>query len=300
MYQAVQFSKLFRVNYTRKDQYAVLKIRKILKEVMTHLALIWTVARYNNKATFQGHYFGIAWEIINPLIQISLYFFVFGAIRDNNLVRIEFAGNSISIQFLPWMLVGMAAWMFMNRATLSASQSVQKKIGLVSKMQFPISILPAMDVAAKLVAYFITTLIVIAIIIIAFSFTPTIFWLQYFYYLIAMLIFVYFFALLNSTLTIMFRDYHQILKPIMQLFFWFSGVIWRVHEMRSIPNWLVRLMDLNPFSYILTGFRYTFFSQAFFWEHWETTVFFWLLILVLAIVSSHLHLKLRSKFIDLV
>jgi len=277
----------------------VLKIKTIAIEILSNLQLIWAVARYNNKAAFQGHYFGLAWEIINPLIQIALYFFVFGTIRNNNDVGVGFGNNYVYVQFLPWMLVGMSAWLFMNRATVSGSMSVQKKIGLVSKMQFPISILPAMDMAAKLTAYFVTAAIVV-IIVILFGFTPTIFWLQYIYYVFAMLTFIYFLALLNSTLTIMFRDYHQILKPIMRLFFWFSGVIWRIHEMGAIPGWLTRLMDLNPFSYILSGFRYTFFSQAFFWEHWETTIFFWLLVLLIAIVASYLHLKLRAKFVDLV
>lgn len=271
----------------------------ILKEILYNLQLIWIVARYNNKAAFQGHYFGLAWEILNPLIQIALFFFVFGSMRGNSDVRVGIGDDYTYVQFLPWMLVGMSAWLFMNGATLSGSQSVQKKIELVSKMQFPISVLPAMDMAAKLTAYFVTVAIVTAIIF-SFGFTPSIFWLQYVYYGLAMLIFVYFFALLNSTLTIMFRDYHQILKPIMRLFFWFSGVIWRIHEMGNIPSWFIRMTDLNPFSYILTGFRYTFFSQHFFWEHWETTAFFWLLVLLLALVSSHLHLKLRAKFIDLI
>jgi len=284
----------------------VLKIKTILNEIFSNLQLIWAVARYNNKATFQGHYFGLAWEILNPLITISLYFFVFGAIRGNRNVSIGtvFDGSSgnyydISVQFLPWMLVGMTAWLFMNRATVSGSMSVQRKLGLVSKMKFPISIIPAMDIAGKLMAYFVTAVIV-AIIVIAFGFIPTLYWLQYIYYLVAMLVFIYFFALLNSTLTITFPDYQQILRPIMRLFFWFSGVIWRIHEMATVPEWLVRMMDLNPFSYILTGFRNSFFSNVFFWEHWETTLFFWLLTLLIAIISSYLHLKLRSKFIDLV
>jgi teichoic acid transport system permease protein len=83
----------------------------------------------------------------------------------------------------------------------------------------------------------------------------------------------------------------------MRFMMFFSGVIWRLDE--SFPRWFARLMDLNPFSYIITGFRYTFFGQALFWQHWETTIFFWLLILLIAIIASHLHLKLRAKFIDL-
>lgn len=273
----------------------MLKIKTILKELLTHLNLIWTVARYNNKAALQGHYFGLVWEFLNPLIEIGLNWFVFSAIRNRR--PLYFGGYEVP--FLAWMLVGMSAWRLMNRATLSGSQSVQKKIKLVSKMQFPISTLPAMEIASKMTAYFVTLGIVIIILLFN-GITPTIYWIQSIYYWFAMFVFIYFLALLNSTLTIAFRDYHQILAPIMRLLFWFSGVVWRLDEMEVIPRWFVRAMDLNPFSYIITGFRNAFLSGEFFWQHWETTLFFWLLVSLIAIVASHLHLKLRAKFIDLV
>jgi len=272
------------------------KVNIILKEILTNLRLIWTVARYNNKAIFQGHYLGLAWEIMTPMIQIGLYFFVFGSMRSNADVYLNFNEREIAVGFLPWMLVGMSAWLFMKSATLQGSKSIQKQIKLVSKMQFPISVIPAIAVAGKLTAYFITVSIVTMIIMLL-GYMPTLYWLQYFYYLFAMFVFIYFFALLNSTLTIMVRDYQQILQPIMQLLFWFSGVVWRIQEM--VPARFVRVLNLNPFSYLLTGFRNTFFEVAFFWEHWETTAFFWLLVLLIALISSHLHLKLRDKFIDL-
>jgi len=272
----------------------VLKIKTILKEVLGNLFLTWTVARYDNKAAFQGHYFGLVWEIVNPLIQIGIYWFVFDAIRE----RAPVIFNGIEVPFLSWMLVGMSAWLFMNGATRTASKSVHNKIGLVSKMKFPMSVLPAMSIASKLTAYLVTVSIVIIILLFS-GITPSIFWLQYIYYLFAMLTFLYFFALLNSTITVLFRDYQNLLTPFMRFMFFFSGPIWRMDEMVAIPDWFVRLMDLNPFSYIITGFRNTFLGGAFFWEHAYTTIFFWLLILLIAIISSHLHLKFRSKFIDL-
>lgn len=277
----------------------MLKIITILKEILSHLSLIWTVARYNNKAALQGHYFGLIWEFLNPLIEITLNWFVFSAIRNRRPLYFGGYGPEYEVPFLAWMLVGMAAWRLMNRSTLSASQSVQKKIKLVSKMQFPISTLPAMEIAGKTTAYFVTLGIVIIILLFN-GITPTIYWLQAIYYWFAMFVFIYFLALLNSTLTITFRDYYEVLHPTMRLLFWFSGVVWRLDEMAMIPSWFVRAMDLNPFSYIITGFRNAFLSGDFFWQHWETTAFFWLLILLIAIISSHLHLKLRAKFIDLV
>jgi len=277
----------------------VWEIKKISQEIRNHLYLIWVVARYENKAAFQGHYFGIAWEILDPLIQVLINFFVFGAMRSNSDVQVGLSEDYYTyVQFFPWMLVGMSAWLFMNRVTLLGSKSVEKKIKLVSKMQFPMSILPAMTMASKLTSYFVTVVAVIIVVLLS-GFMPTIFWLQLVYYFLAMLIFIYFLALLNSTLTLRFKDYHQILGPIMRILFFFSGVIWRIREVDNLPGWMLNALDLNPFAYIINGFRYTFFSQAFFWQHWETTLFFWLLMLLLAIVSSSLHLKLRAKFIDM-
>lgn len=274
----------------------MLKIKTILNEVFSHLLLTWTVARYNNKATFQGHFLGMAWEILDPLIQIFIYFFMFGAVRQNRDVQVGLGDNYVMVPFFVWMIVGMVAWMFMNKVVISGGQSIKSKMSLVSKMQFPMSILPAMTLASRLTSYVVTTITAI-IIVVNSGFTPNIFWIQYIYYVFAMFIFVYFFALLNSTLMILSRDYIQILKPVMRFTMFFSGVVWRIGEI--FPRWFAQLMDLNPFSYIITGFRYTLFGQAFFWQHWETTVFFWLLVLLIAIIASHLHLKLRAKFIDL-
>jgi len=278
----------------------VSKVITILKEIFGNLTLIWTVARYNNKATFQGHYFGLAWEILNPMIQIALNWFVFSAIRNRTPLYFG-RGDGVEVPFLAWMLIGMSAWLLMNRATLTASKSVQSKIKLVSKMQFPISVLPAMDIAGKVTAYFITLGIVLIILLFN-GVTPTIFWFQAIYYIIAMYIFIYFLGLLTSTITILFKDFQQILAPIVRLLFWFSGVVWNLQEMvrsGALPASVVRATDLNPFSYIITGFRNSFLSGYFFWEHWETTLFFWLLVLVIALIGSHLHLKLRNKFVDM-
>jgi len=275
----------------------VSKVKTILKELINNLQLIWTVARYNNKASFQGHYLGLIWEYLNPLIQIAIWGFVFGAIRNRAGVEVG-AGNTIP--FIPWMLVGMTAWMFMNRVTMSGATSVQRKIKLVAKMQFPTSILPAMTIAEKLYSYFFLVLCAI-VIILSSGIMPTIYWLKFTYYFFAMLVFLYFLALLNSTITILFRDYDNFLKPIMRLFFFFSGPIWRIHEMtETLPIWFIRFMDLTPFSYIITGLRHAFFGYGFYREGWLlTTTAFWLIVLLIAIIGSHLHLKLRSKFIDL-
>jgi len=269
----------------------MLKIKTILSEVLSYLHFAWTYARLNKKIVYREHRFGMIWEYLNPLIQMAIWGLVFGILRNRSGVNV--GGNLIP--FIPWMLIGMTAWGFMSSAVTRAGGSIRKKKHLFSKLKFPLSIFPAISIANRLSSYFVLLAISILVVLIS-GISPSIHWLAFTYYLMAMLLFVYFFALFNSNIILRFPDYQNILKPIMRLLFFFSGPIWRINNMQGIPNWFVRLMDLTPFSYIITGLRHTFFANSVFREEWLiTTIAFWLITLLLALISTHYHFKLRSQ-----
>jgi len=76
-----------------------------------------------------------------------------------------------------------------------------------------------------------------------------------------------------------------------------SGPIWNVREV--MPAWFSRMMDLTPFSYVITGMRQSFFGDGLFGEYWIIrTVSFWLIVLLLAVAGTHSHLKFRNKLIN--
>ena len=269
----------------------MLKIKTILIEVFSYLPFAWAYARSSKKVIYREHRFGMVWEYLNPLIQMAIWGLVFGLLRSRSGVVV--GGNHVP--FIPWMLLGMTTWGFMNGAIARAGGSVRKKKHLFSKLKFPLSVFPAISIANRLSSYFVLLTISIVVILLSGIF-PNVHWLAFFYYLIAMLLFVYFFALFNSNIILRFPDYQNILKPIMRLFFFFSGPVWRIDNMQEIPNWFVRLMDLTPFSYIITGLRHTFFANSVFRENWLiTTIAFWIVTLILAIIGTHYHFKLRSE-----
>ena len=275
-----------------KGEVLVSKIKTILKELFCYLPFIWVLARYEKKASFQGHKFGIAWEYLNPLIQLATWGFVFGVLRNRSAVLV---GENL-IPFIPWMLVGMTAWGFMNGAAKRGGASVRRKNKSFSKLKYPLSLLPAITMAQRLSTYLVLLLLTLIVLFIS-GFTPTLQWFGFIYYFFSMLIFVYFLALLLSTIIARFRDFQNITKPIWRMLFFFSGPIWRVQEM--MPGWFGRLMDLTPFSYIITGLRQTFFGVGFFGNNWLIrTAAFWLVVLLLAIAGTHSHLKYRNRLIE--
>ena len=79
------------------------KVWLLLKEQFCNSGIVYRIAKYENKASYQGHYLGLAWEVLNPTIQIITFYVVFGL----GLRR----GDSVNgVAFIAWMLVGMAAW----------------------------------------------------------------------------------------------------------------------------------------------------------------------------------------------
>ncbi|MGM0138997.1 teichoic acid transport system permease [Enterococcus sp. DIV0755b] len=261
----------------------------IIKEQFQHLGMIFRMSRYEDKATYQSHYLGLAWQILNPAIQVGIYYLVFGVGMNGNR-KID------GVSFFVWMLMGITAWFYTNSSILGASNSIHRQVGMVAKMKFPVSVLPTINIVSNLSSYFPMLGIVVAVLL-GTGVMPTIYWLQYFYYFICLIVFLFAFGILNATITVLIRDYHIFLQSILRLLFYVSGTIWDIDN-RNLPIWMVKILKLNPIYYINDGIRDSFLSRAWFWEKANYTLIFWGIILILLILGSHLHMKFRARFVD--
>lgn len=265
------------------------EIITVIKEQFGHIGMIFRMSRYEDKATYQSHYLGLAWQILNPAIQVGIYYLVFG-------VGVNQRKGVGGVPFIVWMLLGITCWFYVNQSILGASNSIYKQVGMVSKMKFPVSILPTVNIVSNLSSYF--PMVAIAILTaVGFGQRPTLYWLQYFYYFICLISFLFAFGLLNSTITVLVRDYHIFLQSVIRLLFYVSGPIWNIAD-RNLPENLVKILKLNPIYYIIEGFRDTFLSRQWFFEKNTYGVIFWGITFMLLILGSHLHMKFRAKFVD--
>ena len=264
------------------------KIWLVLKEQFDHLKIIFRIAKYENKAVYQGAYLGGAWEILNPLLQVLTFYLIFGiGLRSGGLVN--------GVPFLVWLVIGQASWMFISGCVNGGSTSVKGKLALVSKMKFPISVLPTILIISKLKSFFVVLGLGLVTAFLMAGILPTLHWLQFIYYFIAMIVFLLFLALLTSTVNIIFNDFQYILGVIMRIMFFLSGIMFPLEDMQGR---LGALFQLNPFHYLMSGFRGIFLFQMNFWERPNQTLFFWAFTLMVGLIGAHLHLKFRAKFSD--
>lgn len=265
----------------------------VIKEQISNFYLTRRLSLYELKSQNRNNYLGMTWEILNPSIQILIYWFVFGTLRERE--PIEMAG--MEIPFFSWLLAGFFLWIFFYQATIQGSKSIYTRLRMLSKMNFPMSVIPNIAIFSK----FYIHVVMLGITVIIFQLTGfyiNIYYLQLIYFIIATFCLLYAIALITSTLSTIIRDIHMFLNSTLRMLLYLSGVLWPITQLSKFPM-IMDLMKLNPLYYLIEGYRSAFFGvEWYFIEHWQYTLYFWGLVIVLFLFGSMLHVKFRRHFID--
>ncbi|MGM8213611.1 ABC transporter permease [Virgibacillus sp. W0430] len=266
----------------------------IITEQFKHFYLIKRLSLYEIKSKNRNNYLGMAWEIINPAIQILIYWFVFGSIRQRADVEVA---PGFEVPFILWLLGAFTLWVFFYQSTILGSKSIYSRLKMLSKMNFPMSVIPNIVIFSQF--YIHLVLLVITIIILQLSgYTINIYYVQLLYFIIATFCLLFAIALITSTLSTIIRDLHMLLNATLRMVLYVSPILWPVSAIIKDP-FIVKLLMLNPLYYLIEGYRAAFFGvEWYFVVHWQYTLYFWGLVLILFAFGAMLHLKFRRHFID--
>ncbi|MFO3687704.1 teichoic acid ABC transporter permease [Staphylococcus felis] len=262
-------------------------IMTVLTEHVKSFYLIQRLAQFQLKITNHNNYLGLAWEIINPIIQIMVYWFVFGfGIRSNTPVE--------GIPFIYWLLVGISMWFFINQGILEGTKSITMKYGQVAKMNFPLSIIPTYIVTSKLYGHLV---LVGAIILLCtlFGIMPSIHIIQLVLYVPFAFIFTASVTLLTSTLGVLVRDTQMAMQALLRVLFYMSPILWNPPE-GSLAE---KVLMFNPIYFIAESYRAAIlFKEWYFIEHWELALYNVAVVILFFVVGSMLHMRYRDHFAD--
>ncbi|WP_058308672.1 ABC transporter permease [Gracilibacillus massiliensis] len=264
---------------------------QILKEQTNNWDLIYRMATFEIKGMYQIHYLGAFWQFLSPAIQITIYWFVFGlGLRGGDDVD--------GTPFFLWLIIGLIPWFFISPSIIQSSNSVHQKIGLVSKMNFPVSLLPTIKLVSNSFQYLIMTGILLFIIVL-YDVEFSIYMFQFFYYLFCLYVFLFSFSLLSSTIATLVRDYQMFLQSMMRMLLYLTPILWDTSLItdRFGPT-IENILKLNPFFYIIDGFRNSILGGEWFYEDVVYNLYFWSLTIVLLYFGSKIHLKFRKDFVD--
>lgn len=257
-----------------------------MKTNKMNLRMIILLAKDDFKRRYAGSFMGIAWGFIHPLVQILIYWVVF-----------EFglkSGGMNEYPFFLWLVSGIVPYFFFAEVLNSATMVYYEYNYLVKKISFDISVLPIIKgITAYVVHLFFIFLIVIFSVI--YGYSPDLFILQIIYYSIAMFTYSIVLSYITSAIVLFAKDFKEIVSIIVQFLMWLTPIIW---NQSIVPDKFKYLFNLNPIYYIVEGFRDSVLYKTWFWEKMDTTIYFWIHVILLYAISKFIVKRLKPHFAD--
>ena len=105
-----------------------------LGEIIQNLRRTVRLTLYENRSRRAGMLLGRWWDLLSPLLQILIYWFVFSV----GLGTQEKNGFPYHL----WLMCGMMPWLALNSAILGASASIQQAASIIRNVRIPLSIIP--------------------------------------------------------------------------------------------------------------------------------------------------------------
>ena len=235
---------------------------------------------------FAGTSLGTLWGFAQPFVFMLTYVIVFQYILKT--------GSSGEYPYVVWFLPGMSMWMFCNDAINSASNSIRNYSYLVKKVVFPVDIIPIISLTSS--SFIGIFLMVISIIVsIAFGYIPN--FLNVIYILICALVFIISITRFTSALTTIVPDFSQLLTILMQLFMWFTPIIWNLNMLSENFR---KVFKAFPFTYLVEGFRQAFMNSSTIINenNFMYTFIFWVITLIIFLWGNSVFRKTKKDFAD--
>lgn len=259
----------------------------VLKDLFTNRRLVLQFSMNDFKARYAGSFFGVFWAFINPVVTVLTYWFVFGFGLKAGLTDGKYP-------FIVFLITGIVPWFFFSDSLTSATNVFREYTYLVKKVVFNIRILPSAKVLSNLYTHLF--FICIALLVAGgYGFAPTLQTLQLFYYLICLLAFLTGVTWITASIQPFLPDIMQFISIILQTVMWTLPVLWSPSQFS--PK-VINFLKLNPLYYVIQGYRESFLSEGWFWEHWKLGIYFWVFTLAMLLIGSIVFKRLKPHFSD--
>ena len=269
------------------------KKESLWKNCWKNRKLIWRLTKNDFKKRYAGSYLGMVWAMIQPIITVVVYWFVFEKGLSAGAVK---AREGVDIPYVLWLTSGLVPWFYFSEALSNGTNALLEYNYLVKKVVFDIDILPIVKVLSAIFihVFFVCFMLVLNM---CYGRFPDLYTLQIIYYSFCMLLFVLAVCYLTSALVVFFMDLSQIVAIFLQVGVWMTPIMWQLERLNDMPV-IQKIFKLNPMYYIVSGYRDALFDKVYFWEHPWLTLYFWILLIVLMFVGTKVFKKLKVHFAD--
>jgi teichoic acid transport system permease protein len=261
---------------------------RILAEHAGFQRQIVRLAWMDIRKSYRGAFLGWLWVIIQPLIMLGFYWFIIAiGLHSDKVVGKKY-------EYLPWLITGLCSWFFVSSMINSGVGAFRRYKFLVVRTKFPVATIPTIILISNLIVHGILLTIVLAYLYS--QGYAAVQWVQLPVYIIFTMLIMWFWALLAAPLGAISKDFTQLVKSLMRVLVWISGILWSIHNVHI--HWLREIMLLNPIYIIAEGYRKSLIYHQWFFKDRKELIVFLAEVLVLGICAVTVYKRSRKELAD--
>ena len=240
------------------------------------------------RSRYIGSTMGFFWSVINPIVTLIIYTFLFSVI-----LKVKLGGESGITNFALYLFCGMLPWAAFQETVQRSTTCIIDNGNLIKKLVFPAKILPVYISFSSLITEFISIIILIIAIICILHFVS--------FYIILLPLIIFFqllfalgFGFLLATVNVFFRDTAPLTGVFLTVWLYLTPIFYPVS---IVPDKFKGLYMLNPMTHLVGIYRDIFLKNQMF--SLKSLAYFSLISIVVFAIGYFLFTKHHRKFVDL-
>jgi len=230
-----------------------------VRDLWDRRSFIWALSAAKRYAKNEGQKYGQLWAVLNPLLLIASYLFIFGFLLKANHGIDNYVG---------YLAIGIIVFGMTSGTMTGGSRAILNNTGLVRALQFPRAVLPISTVLTE--ALEMATGIVMLLFIVPFTGDrPHVKWLLLPVAILFQLLIQTGLTLILARVVNMSADLWNLIPVAVRLLRYVSGVFFSIAAVTKNHPVLYQVLEFQPFALQLTLARQAMMGEfAISWIHW--------------------------------
>lgn len=265
------------------------RIKNFILDIYNKKELLIELVKRDFQKQYMGSYLGFIWVYLQPLLFVFVIYVIFNfGLKGSNSID--------NTPFIVHLTTGMVVWFYIS-GNLNTNTSVIKNHSfLLKKIDFRLSMLPIVNLISSFASHLF--LIFIAVIVALLNgMELSIYIFQLVYYFISMSFLLLGIGWLTSSTQLFISDVSKIMALVVTFGFWLTPIFWDIHTVPQKYQWMI---NLNPFTYIVQGYRDSIYLNIAFWEKPYEMLYFWSITILFLLIGILVFKRLRPHFAEVV
>ena len=209
-------------------------------EPLKKIVSIFFMAFFEIKLRYKKTLLGPIWLTITTGILILVL----------NIIFTNF--SNMGTGYILNVAIGIISWIFVSSFIIESNSIFENNKGIMLQIKIPAIFFLYKSLLLNIIIFF-HNLLLIPVIILIFDIKIEINILLLLYSFLCLIILTFFLVLINSIISLRFKDFGNMVNSILQISYFATPIIWSPHQISNEK--LLGILKINPFYHIIENFK---------------------------------------------